>query len=192
MTGSPPPPSPPPLLLLLVAGLCRVLGASALRCFYSECSDGNPLPCFGTEVVHSSIDCAAAPAVSTYGVGRTARGNPYDGCQRIRKQASEALSRSLGWPEEGEVTFRCASMLESEQDDYHCGECNEDGSGCSNEYVGEGFNTPNNPSVGATPASGPGLLLRFRWHHLLPWPVQPGITSTWWCCTGSDCNVSRR
>ncbi len=46
-------------------------------------------------------------------------------------------------------------MLEEEQDDYHCGQCTEGNTGCSNEYAGEGFQTP--PSNGA----------------LSPWPSLP-------------------
>lgn len=112
--------------------------AEAIQCFSSLCDDGSSLPCFAPVVaVHAPVDCANAPSVSEYGDGVTARGNPYDACQKIRMVGPSYM----GWPPEGDISYRCASTLDDEQDDYHCGECNADGTGCANEYLGIGFDT---------------------------------------------------
>ena len=100
------------------------------------------------EQEHESIDCSEVPAVSRWGPGYTARGNPYNGCQKQRKKHDTNPS-FLGWPPEGEITFRCASTLEADQRDYNCGQCTTGDSGCANDYAGEGFDTTNTPSTGA-------------------------------------------
>ena len=108
------------------------------------------------EQEHESIDCSQLPAISRFGPGHTARGNPYNGCQKQRKKHDTNPS-FLGWPPEGEITFRCASTLEADQRDYHCGQCSTDGGGCANDYAGVGFDTPNTPSFGALPWTSPAL-----------------------------------
>jgi hypothetical protein len=144
-------------LLIAALALHSLPISGAVQCFNSVCDDGSALPCFAPQVaVHETIDCANAPAVSTYGEGRTARGNPYDACQKVRMQGPAYM----GWGPEGDISYRCASTLESEQDDYHCGECNADGLGCANEYLGVGFDTAQGGAPHPSPASGSRSLPR--------------------------------
>ena len=141
---------------LLLAGYARPV--AAISCYVSRCEDNSPMPCWNVETVHEQLECDNAPAVSSqYGAGLTALGNPYDACQKKRLMFP-------GAPDGGEVQYLCASTLQSEQQDYKCGLCDESGSsGCSNDWLGVGYD------------------------------VQSGsVTTTYWCCSGHNCNVRCR
>lgn len=127
----------------------------ALQCFTSMCDDGAMPPCAAAaELVHSSFDCATSASVSQYGIGLTRRGNPYDACQKIRMTAPSYMG--IGYPPEGEISYKCASTLEEEREDFYCGMCGPGGTGCSNDYIGPGFDVAVGGACGSASQTNPG------------------------------------
>jgi hypothetical protein len=117
-------------VLVWVATLPRVGGVSCYRTF---CSDGGTMPCSNQEAItHELTDCLLVDDYNR-GDGMTAQGQPYDVCQRVKMEGPSYL----GFPEGGDVSYRCASSLESERVDYHCGECSS--GHCADDWGGNGL-----------------------------------------------------